>query len=95
MQSILRALNKHRVTAMQLAILVFCEQKAGGSASISELAEELCTSPANASGLVDRLEADKGWIKRTHSDADRRVVLVKLSSDGMEVLAQVLKTADS
>lgn len=51
------------------------------SVKMNELARLLGLSRANATGLVDRLEA-RGIVERRHSTEDRRVVLVRLTRQG-------------
>ena len=51
---------------------------------MNDLAQFLGLSKANASGLVDRL-VKKGLIEREHGVEDRRVVLVRLTPNGLKV----------
>jgi DNA-binding MarR family transcriptional regulator len=51
---------------------------------MNDLARFLGLSKANASGLVDRL-VKRGLIDRQHGTEDRRVVLVRLTPEGMHV----------
>lgn len=50
---------------------------------MNELARLLGLSRANATGLVDRLEA-RGLVERSHSTEDRRVVHVNLTRKGQQ-----------
>lgn len=52
-----------------------------GSRRMSDLAEHAQTSQASLTGIVDRLE-ERGLLRRTRSEADRRVVEVSLTEDG-------------
>ncbi len=52
----------------------------GGDMKISELSKKLGLSNSTVSGIVDRLEK-KGIVERTRSNADRRVILVSVTSD--------------
>lgn len=54
---------------------------------LSELAEQLRTNASTASAVVDRL-VQSGLIVRETPSNDRRSVLLKLSSEGEEVLAR-------
>jgi MarR family transcriptional regulator, organic hydroperoxide resistance regulator len=58
-----------------------------GPMPAGELAAAAGVSAATVSQTVDRLEAD-GYAERVRSDADRRVVLVALSRQGQERLAE-------
>ena len=63
-----------------------------GTLSMSRLAELLDVSLSNATGLMDRME-ERGYVERLRDQTDRRVVLVRLSAGGTEMLnnAQILK----
>ncbi|HUN08528.1 MAG TPA: MarR family transcriptional regulator [Aggregatilineales bacterium] len=52
---------------------------------LSELAERLGTGKSNMTPLVDRLEADR-LVRRLRSDADRRVVYVEITAEGISRL---------
>lgn len=54
---------------------------------LSELAERLGTGKSNMTPLVDRLEADR-LVRRLRSDADRRVVYVEITAEGISRLQQ-------
>ncbi len=58
------------------------------SVKMNELARLLGLSRANATGLVDRLEA-RGIVERRHSTEDRRVVLVSLTRKGRRTAAKL------
>lgn len=58
------------------------------SVKMNELARVLGLSRANATGLVDRLEA-RGIVERRHSTEDRRVVLVSLTRKGRRTAAKL------
>ena len=53
-----------------------------GPQRMHELAERAHTSQASLTGIVDRLEA-LGFVERTRSDTDRRVVEVSLTPAGL------------
>lgn len=46
-----------------------------------ELAELLHIRPTSVSELLSRLE-QKGWVRRTASEADKRIILVSLTDEG-------------
>lgn len=58
---------------------------AGGPLRMSELAEKVGSSLASMSGVVDRLEA-RGFVARTQSQVDRRVVTVELTEAGQAAM---------
>jgi DNA-binding MarR family transcriptional regulator len=55
------------------------------SMNVTELARRMSLHPATMVGLLDRLET-KGLIQRTRSDQDRRVVLVMITAQGLELV---------
>jgi DNA-binding MarR family transcriptional regulator len=65
-----------------------------GEMPMSRLADMLDVSDSNASGVVDRLE-ERGYIERIRVPDDRRVVHVRTTEAGRQMLAEaeVLKDA--
>jgi DNA-binding MarR family transcriptional regulator len=59
-----------------------------GDLAMSRLADILDVSLSNATGIVDRME-ERGLVERVRVPDDRRVVLVRLSIHGREVLRQL------
>lgn len=59
-----------------------------GPLSMTHLAEEIDVSVASATGIVNRME-QRRLVKRSHDDADRRVVLVHPTKLGGEVFARL------
>lgn len=57
-----------------------------GDLSMSRLAELLDVSDSNATGLVDRLE-ERGLVERVRDREDRRVVIVRLATAGLQVIS--------
>ncbi len=53
--------------------------------TLGGLSEHLNCSRGNVTGIVDRLERD-GWLLRERSNEDRRVITVKLTEKGRQVL---------
>jgi DNA-binding MarR family transcriptional regulator len=56
-----------------------------GEVPMSRLADVLNVSVSNATGLVDRME-ERGLIERRRVPEDRRVVLVRITDDGVRIL---------
>ncbi len=54
---------------------------------MSRLAEVLNVSLSNATGLIDRME-ERGFIERTRVLADRRIVMVRLTPEGVRLLEE-------
>jgi MarR family transcriptional regulator, organic hydroperoxide resistance regulator len=64
-----------------------------GEMTMSQLADMLNVSDSNATGLVDRLE-ERGLIVRDRVPEDRRVVVVKATDAGQELLSEVDALSD-
>jgi len=60
----------------------------GVEPTIGALAERLCVQHHTAVALVDKLE-ERGWAERKRASADRRQVLLTLTSQGSELLAKL------
>lgn len=63
-----------------------------GRMTAREVAEALDCTPANATGIIDRLERD-GLAARSRSDEDRRVVYVRLTERGHRKVEEVVGLA--
>ena len=55
-----------------------------GPLSSAELSRKLFVTPANITGIIDRLEK-KGFVNRVRKEGDRRVALIILTSPGEEL----------
>lgn len=55
-----------------------------GPATMGQLQGFLHKSPSTMSALIDQLE-EKGFVTRTRSQADNRVVIVELTQAGLEI----------
>ena len=60
---------------------------------MSRLADLLNVSLSNATGLVDRLE-ERGYVERLRVPTDRRIVLVRVTPAGEEMLREVDTLSD-
>ena len=74
------------LSIIQLHVLTILEGE--GPVSMSRLAESLDVSVASATGIVDRME-QRGLVERRHGEDDRRVVLVRATSAGEAVFAEL------
>ena len=70
----------------QLKSLFFISNR--GTTSLSKLAAALGVTPTNTTGIVDRL-LKRGLITRTDSPDDRRVLLLRTTLRGEELIAQL------
>lgn len=71
------------LTSPQLVCLLEIADKK--ELSVAKLAKNVFLSPSTMVGILDRLE-DKGLILRERSKKDRRLVLIKLSDKGTELV---------
>jgi DNA-binding MarR family transcriptional regulator len=61
---------------------------AGGSLTMSAIAEKMSHSTAAATGLVDRLE-NLGYVRRAAVAGDRRKVLVQITRKGLRLVEKI------
>ncbi|MEW6173900.1 MAG: MarR family transcriptional regulator, partial [Bacillota bacterium] len=81
-QGMKKVFHNTELTIPQLGVVSVLRKK--GEAKVSEISEELKLKDSTVSGILDRLEA-QGFVERTRSREDRRVVYVRLS-DKFEAL---------
>ncbi len=67
---------------------VVCLSRSAGGASMRVIADGVLTRAADATRLVDRLIKD-GYVVRTNSDEDRRVVLIRPTRSGRAVFKRI------
>jgi DNA-binding MarR family transcriptional regulator len=64
--------------------LVLSTLASRGALSSADLSKELFVSPANMTGIIDRLE-QKELIRRVKKQGDRRISLIELTDKGMQL----------
>jgi DNA-binding MarR family transcriptional regulator len=79
-------LVRHGVSMAHLHLMSMLDRH--GELPMSRVAELLGVSDSNATGLVDRME-EHGFVERVRHPEDRRVVLVRVSGRGRQILADV------
>jgi DNA-binding MarR family transcriptional regulator len=79
-------LVRHGVSMAHLHVMSMLDRH--GELPMSRVAELLGVSDSNATGLVDRME-EHGFVERVRHPEDRRVVLVRISDRGRQILADV------
>lgn len=81
--------KEHGLEAQQHQLLLTIKALPEGSkATIGEVANRLLIRHHSAVELADRLE-HRGAIRRTHSDEDRREVILELTAEGDQLLARL------
>ena len=91
----LKAISSDRVMRLGLSMAqlnILYTLKRCGEMPMSRLADMLDVSDSNASGVIDRLE-ERGYVERVRVPDDRRVVHVRATDAGRQMLteAEVLK----
>jgi DNA-binding MarR family transcriptional regulator len=71
--------RKYQITTSQLLCLLALDEK--GPMSGAQIARFIMVSPSTVVGIVDRLE-QKGLVRRSRNNGDRRLVIVDLTSAG-------------
>ena len=79
-------LVRHGVSMSHLHVMTMLERH--GDLPMSRVAELLDVSDSNATGLIDRME-ERGFVERVRHPDDRRVVLVRVSDHGRQILTDV------
>jgi DNA-binding MarR family transcriptional regulator len=79
-------LFKGKVTLPQLFILNFLDKEV--QSRMTDLAHFLNVTTAAATGIVDRL-VKYGYVQRLHEPLDRRIIKIKLTSKGLELLKKI------
>lgn len=86
-------LKPHGLTMTQYNALRILRGSGGEGATCSHIAERLITNDPDVTRLLDRLEKS-GWVERTRSAADRRIVLSTLTGAGAEILSRLDREVD-
>ena len=76
------------LTPTQYNVLRILRGAGDAGASCGEISERLVTKNSDITRLLDRLEA-RGLILREREAADRRVILARITDEGLRVLAQL------
>jgi len=80
--------GKYNLTTQQFNILRILRGQYPKSATINLLKERMIDKMSDASRIVDRL-LQKGLVSRCTNNKDRRAVDIRISDEGLELLAQM------
>ncbi len=83
---------KYKISLQQYNIMRIL-RGSGDKMSMQKVKERMIDKSPNATRLTDKL-VDKGYIKRTRSEEDRRVVFVKITILGLRVLEDLDEPTD-
>lgn len=81
-----RELNRDNISFAQFFLLSYLATSK--EMTMTDIARKMGHSTAAATGLVDRLEK-LGYMERTHAIDDRRKVLVRVTSRGIELVSRL------
>lgn len=87
-QAIAEAFRPSGLSETQYNALRILRGAGAGGLACQEIAERMITRDPDITRLLDRLEARR-LVERTRSVEDRRVVVAKISSSGLELLASM------
>ena len=76
--------DEQGITPREISVLRFLSEN--DTVQVNQIQNYIHHSPSTTSTLIDKLE-DAGYIARTRSQTDRRVVLVTLTAQGHGLLA--------
>jgi DNA-binding MarR family transcriptional regulator len=82
LRQVARQMDEQGLRPRQFAVLVYLLEQ--DSATVSEIQDYLYTSASNASTMISQLE-DEGFVTRTRSEDDNRVVNVQLTDAGRTI----------
>ncbi len=81
-----KELNRDNISFAQFFLLSYLSTSR--EITMTDIARKMGHSTAAATGLVDRLEK-LGYMERTHAIDDRRKVMVRITSKGLELVARM------
>ncbi len=84
-----RHLHEHGLRGPQFGVIAVIGEAGPDGLKLSHISRELCVTPANVTGLVDRLE-ESGYVTREPDPEDRRVFRAKLTPKGQKFLEEVM-----
>ncbi len=82
----LRVFADEGITDPQFQVLMSLVDK--GPMLMRKLSDELLVTPANVTGIVDRLE-EKGLVRRTSGKGDRRASIILITEEGKAMFDRV------
>jgi DNA-binding MarR family transcriptional regulator len=81
-----RELNRDNISFAQFFLLSYLATSK--ELTMTDIARKMSHSTAAATGLVDRLEK-LGYMERTHAIDDRRKVMVRVTSKGLDLVSRL------
>ncbi|PLT32221.1 MarR family winged helix-turn-helix transcriptional regulator [Bacillus sp. V5-8f] len=84
-----KSLHPFGLTPPQFYILMILRKS--GTVRVTHLAEHMNVKPSAITVLIDQL-VKLEYVKRSHSDEDRRVVMLEIEGKGLELFNEVLRS---
>jgi DNA-binding MarR family transcriptional regulator len=81
-------LKEHGLSGAQYNVLRILRGSEPGGLPCKEVAERMITREPDVTRLLDRMES-RGMIARSRSEADRRVVVTRITREGLELLTEL------
>jgi DNA-binding MarR family transcriptional regulator len=88
LQRIATVLKPYKLSHSQYNVLRILRGAGDEGLACREIAARMITRDPDITRLLDRLEA-RGLVSRTRHEKDRRVVMVRITSEALRVLAQL------
>src|SRR5262245_39196649 len=89
-QEFARLFGEHGISSPQYNVLRILRGAGGEGLPCLEIGARMITRMPDVTRLADRLE-EAGYVQRCRSDKDRRVVLVRITQAGLDLLARLDK----
>jgi DNA-binding MarR family transcriptional regulator len=83
-----KELNRGNVSYSQFFLLTYLSSEE--YLTMTDIANKMAHSTAAATGLVDRIEK-LGYVERIHASEDRRKIMVRITSKGVELVSHMRK----
>ena len=83
--------DEHRLALHEYDVLLRLARAPGRTLRMTELAERVMISPSGLTRLVDRLVRD-GLVRRDRFEGDARVMLARLTEQGLRVVRRAART---
>lgn len=81
-----KELNRGNLSYSQFFLLTYLSSE--DSLTMTDIAKKMGHSTAAATGSVDRIEK-LGYVERVHASEDRRKIMVRITSKGVELVAHM------
>ncbi|MBI2302204.1 MAG: MarR family transcriptional regulator [Armatimonadetes bacterium] len=82
------AVESHGVTLQQYNVLLTLREAGTRGTPVLDIAEKMIEGSSNVTRLVDRLVV-KGYVRKTRSQRDRRVVYASLTEEGRRLIEKL------